>query len=68
MLSNSLMNIGICDKETSTYTSFLEYILAFLIIINCNTIYSQYISGVTLFGLNIFRFNTFNIFIRNVKS
>ena len=39
MLSNSLMNIGICDKETSTYTSFLEYILAFLIIINCNTIY-----------------------------
>ena len=51
MLSNSLMNIGICDKETSTYTSFLEYILAFLIIINCNTIYSQYISGVTLFGL-----------------
>lgn len=53
MLSNSLMNIGICDKETSTYTSFLEYILAFLIIINCNTIYSQYISGVTLSLIHI---------------
>ena len=67
MLSNSLMNIGICDKETSTYTSFLEYILAFLIIINCNTIYSQYIRR-NVIWFDIFRFNTFNIFIRNVKS